>query len=218
MDREAFLADVRAAMAKDTIPAARVTERVSVTPALSPVDLAARFSEALEGVDGQVHLGDPMQALSEIVDLHGAGPFLSWDDEELCDPRAIRFLEEAGCARLDGVVPFDPGRRRSHLVRYAHVHIGLTGAEAAFAETGSIVLRSGAGRSRMASLVPLVHIALIPVDRVFRSSLHWLTETSASIASEANVVFVTGPSRTADIELQLTLGVHGPEHLHVIVV
>ncbi len=218
MDREAFLADVRAAMAKDTIPAARVTERGSVTPDLSPVDLVARFSKALEDVDGHVHLCDPMQALGKIVDVHGAGPFLSWDDDELCDPRASRFLEGAGCTRLDTVVPFDPERRRSHLLAYADVHIGLTGAEAAFAETGSIVLRSGAGRSRMASLVPLVHIALIPADRVFRSPLHWLSETSVGVGSEANVVFVTGPSRTADIELQLTLGVHGPEHLHVIVV
>ncbi|NHZ70870.1 MAG: hypothetical protein GWP18_04445 [Proteobacteria bacterium] len=110
----------------------------------------------------------------------------------------------------------DPDARRAHQTGYMDIHIGLTGAEVAFAETGSIVLRSGAGRPRMASLVPLIHIALLSANRIFRSQIHWLTESRTDIASGANVVYITGPSRTADIEQQLTLGVHGPKALHVI--
>jgi len=216
MERDVFLAGVRAATTHGQVPPARQDDPGPLVPNLPSADLVALFSESVRKVDGHVHVGDPLRILGDIVTRHGHGPFISWDVDELPEPRAVGWLERAGCTRVDGTVSRDPDARRTHQMGYMDVHIGLTGAEAAFAETGSIVLRSGSGRPRMASLVPLIHIALVSTDRLFRSPMHWLTDATADVAIEANVVYITGPSRTADIEQQLNLGVHGPKELHVI--
>ncbi len=80
-----------------------------------------------------------------------------------------------------------------------------------------MVLSHGPGRPRLASLAPEVHIALLPASRVVRSFAHLLSEEPDLITGTANLVVITGPSRTADIEQRLTIGVHGPRHIHVIV-
>ncbi len=59
---------------------------------------------------------------------------------------------------------------------------------------------------------------LLPADRIFRSPMHWLTQPGSNATGAANVIYITGPSRTADIEQQLNLGVHGPRELHVVIV
>jgi L-lactate dehydrogenase complex protein LldG len=182
------------------------------------VDVVALFSEILERVDGYVHTGDPVTAIDEIVARYGVGPFLSWDPDSLPVTGAVTHLENLGCVRVDAEVPGEPDARKAHQAGYTDVHIGLTGADAAFAETGSIVVRSGPGKPRMASLVPLIHIAFLPVEKIFRSPMHWLTRFGTEIEGDANVVYITGPSRTADIEQQLNLGVHGPRELHVVLV
>ncbi len=197
MERDAFLAGVRAATAHGRVPSASPDDPGPLVPDLPPVDVVALFSESLTKIDGHVHLGDPLQILGGIVELYGPGPFLSWDDYHLPEPDAIGHLERSGCNRVDGTVSGDPDIRRAHQMAYMDIRFGLTGADAAFAETGSIVLRSG---PRMASLVPLIHIALVSTDRIFRSPMHWLTDPATDIATEANVVYITGASRTADIE------------------
>jgi L-lactate dehydrogenase complex protein LldG len=111
----------------------------------------------------------------------------------------------------------DPARRR-HLQGYQHVDAGITGADAGLAESGSIVLRTGPGRPRLASLIPVVHVAVLTVRRIARSLAHYAIDHPAAIEGTSNLVVITGPSRTADIEQQLNLGVHGPKHLHVILV
>jgi L-lactate dehydrogenase complex protein LldG len=68
----------------------------------------------------------------------------------------------------------------------------------------------------MASLIPLVHIALLRSADISPSLSHWVAEHPEAARQTSNLVFVTGPSRTADIEQVLNLGVHGPKHLHVV--
>ena len=95
--------------------------------------------------------------------------------------------------------------------------VGITGAQAAIAETGTLVLDSARERHRLASLVPPVHIAIVDASSIF----HTLAEALAFIHHDGDispaVTFITGPSRTADIELTLAIGVHGPQELYVIV-
>ncbi len=218
MERDAFLAEVRAAMVRGDLPVAPEADPGPLLPDLEDVDLLALFSERVAAVDGHVHTGAPLEALTRIVEIHGAGPYLSWDAGQLPVAGAIDHLEALGCRRVDGAVPGDPDGRRAHQGGYVDLHLGLTGAEAAFAESGSLVVRSGPGRPRMASLVPLVHVAFLPADRLYRSQMHWMAAHGEGIADVANVVYVTGPSRTADIEQQLNLGVHGPREVHVVIV
>jgi len=218
MDREAFLSRIRTSLGTGTVPVPEPLTRGSLIPDLAPEDLLERFTASLEAVDGTVHTTRGLVALNEIVALHGPGRLIAWDDASLPIPGAAERLVAAGCGRVDSTVPQDNDGRGAHQSTYFDVRFGLTGAEAAFAESGSIVIRSGPGRPRMASLIPLVHIALLPIDRIFRSQMHWMSEGEVGLSEAANVVYVTGPSRTADIEQQLNLGVHGPRAVHVVIV
>lgn len=99
----------------------------------------------------------------------------------------------------------------------ARADLGITGALAGIALTGSLVVDSRRAGGRLASLLPKVHLALLRVDRivptpgdVLRNMDEWFADGLPS-----NVVLITGPSRSADIELEITEGVHGPQRLLV---
>jgi len=101
--------------------------------------------------------------------------------------------------------------------------VGITGVDFVLAETGSLVLTSLTGGSQLASLAPPVHVALYRRDQVVES----LDEVLAGLPVDRDpaepspgrsVVFITGTSRTADIEQILIRGVHGPRHVHAILV
>ena len=101
--------------------------------------------------------------------------------------------------------------------------IGLTGTDYALAETGSLVIVPRRGLSRLVSLVPPVHIALVRPEEVLES-LHDLFllrrleyyRRGGEMGSYLN--FITGPSRTADIEMTIVQGVHGPKSVHLVLI
>jgi L-lactate dehydrogenase complex protein LldG len=89
--------------------------------------------------------------------------------------------------------------------------LGITEADYLLAETGTLILRSSAEKPRSVSLLPRVHLAIVRPE-LLRPDLHQVfTEAKDSYY----LVFITGPSRTSDIELIVTLGVHGPRNLYV---
>lgn len=94
--------------------------------------------------------------------------------------------------------------------------VGISTAQAAIAETGTLILDSSCERHRLVSLVPPVHIAIVNASAIVETlgeALALLQQKEISAA----ITFITGPSRTADIELTLAIGVHGPQQLYVIV-
>lgn len=97
--------------------------------------------------------------------------------------------------------------------------VGVSTAQAAIAETGTLVLESESERHRLVSLVPPVHIAIVEASSIVLT----LGEALAAVRGAGlmklspTITFITGPSRTADIELTLAIGVHGPQELYVIV-
>lgn len=95
--------------------------------------------------------------------------------------------------------------------------VGISSAQAAIAETGTLVLDSACERHRLVSLVPPVHIAIINASTIVETLSDALTLIQKDKEISPAVTFITGPSRTADIELTLTIGVHGPQELYVIV-
>lgn len=98
--------------------------------------------------------------------------------------------------------------------------VGVTTAQHGIVETGTLVLESAEEKHRLLSLVPPVHVALLPVNRLCESLAEALERVRAvgpsGILASRTITFITGPSRTSDIELTLTIGVHGPQALHVI--
>jgi L-lactate dehydrogenase complex protein LldG len=105
----------------------------------------------------------------------------------------------------------------------AVIPVGLTGAEAGLADTGTIVVRNGPGHTPLASLLPPAHVAILQAGRIFPDMRAYFSYVgrqpgaSEQIHDTSNLVFITGPSRTADIEQTLTLGVHGPRELIIVV-
>ena len=92
--------------------------------------------------------------------------------------------------------------------------VGVTTAQWGIAETGTLVLESARERSRLLSLVPPIHVALLST-RCICESLGNALDRVRQAASHA-ITFITGPSRTSDIELTLVVGVHGPQTVHVL--
>jgi len=95
--------------------------------------------------------------------------------------------------------------------------VGITRAQAAIAETGTLVLDSSCERNRLVSVVPPVHIAIVAASRIYPTLADVLAMLQSGKEVSPAITFITGPSRTADIELTLTIGVHGPQELYVVV-
>jgi L-lactate dehydrogenase complex protein LldG len=95
--------------------------------------------------------------------------------------------------------------------------VGVTGCDAAVAETASLVMFSAPGRSRAVSLLPPFHVAIVERARLLPSMAEVFEIYRDRLNDSAACTFITGPSRTADIELTLTLGIHGPGRVAVIV-
>lgn len=95
--------------------------------------------------------------------------------------------------------------------------LGITSAQWAIAETGTLVLESDKEFHRLTSLVPPVHVAIFEAEIIRQTLGEVLQELSGKELSRT-ITFITGPSRTSDIELTLAIGVHGPAELFVIVI
>jgi L-lactate dehydrogenase complex protein LldG len=97
--------------------------------------------------------------------------------------------------------------------------VGLTVAFAAIAETGTLMLRSGPATPTMLAFLPETSIVVVPAARVLRAyedGLRLLQDEEGGLPRSVN--FITGPSRSGDIEQTLQLGAHGPRRLHIVVV
>lgn len=159
-------------------------------------EIVAQFMEkAALAAAGAVQVSDA-EALS------GAVPLLVNDGKTVYSPE-LTALEQAAVRD----VTF---RVEKYLKADATVEEVLAG----IAETGSIVCASVEGRAVQASLLPSHHIAILPAGKIYPT----LEEFFESLgAPPTNIAIITGPSRTADIELTLAIGVHGPERLDIIV-
>ena len=121
------------------------------------------------------------------------------------------FLKQLGIAEIVQSLGVEliPPNADKHVM--AKCDLGITEADFILPETGTIVLRSSSEKPRAVSLLPRVHLAII-TPAALRADMH---HVFAEAKDSNYLVFITGPSRTADIELTVTLGVHGPKNLYV---
>ena len=166
--------------------------------------LLDRFTRELQLLGGEVQLVTRPKLAEKILDLLAARQvtsLIAWERQYL-PPDLVAALEQAGIQ-----VSSDPD---------PSAMVGLTGSSGAIAETGSLILAGGQGRPQAPSLLPPVHIALLERERIFPSLAEFMRQPD--IREFPSLVLVSGPSRTADIEMTLTIGVHGPGELHVFVI
>jgi L-lactate dehydrogenase complex protein LldG len=214
--RQLLGASVRRAL----LPGAELTHPGRFTPPADPsFDLVDRFRAELTRLGGVVHEANDRETVAALVLrlLGGASQpkILAWDDEFLPVPGIAAALESAGVTVLRQSA--ETADSREHRAAIASAALGLTGADAGLAETGSIVVASSPGRGRLASLVTPIHVALLQRSLIVESLPVLIGQQPDLVTRGANFVCITGPSRTADIEHVLATGVHGPKEIHVVI-
>jgi L-lactate dehydrogenase complex protein LldG len=187
-------------------------------------DLPAQFAAQLARLEGHTHRcpsdEDAIEIIRDILTQHAATSIIAWDLDQIGLPGLDALLSQLGVKVSDGRVAGMGGERASRLQALDPAPVCISGADAGIAESGTLLLRSGAGRGRLASLLAPVHIAVLRASRLTRGLGEALAAVEARypdvFADSSNLTLITGPSRTADIELTLTLGVHGPREIHVV--
>ncbi len=221
-ERDRILQNIRASLRTGLLPSAAATVPPRPLPGDPIGDPVETFRRNLEAVRGRVHGPfSPAESADRVAALlieAGAGEVLAWPLEDVGLPGLEERLRSANLTLVDGSLPDDTQARAAALQRLAQVPVGLTGAQAGLSDTGSLVLIHGAGRQRFASLLPPVHVAVLCVDRLYPGLPTYLAAAPEPLTDTSNVVIVTGPSRTADIELTPVFGVHGPKRLDVVLV
>jgi L-lactate utilization protein LutC len=192
--------------------------REGAPPEIPPIeDPPARFVEELNALGGHGRRVENMEeARDYVVSLareRGAKMLIRWDVEELEELGADYPLREEG---VEVVLWRDLEDFREVA---AEADIGLSTAEWAIADTGSLVLTSGPGKGRTVTLLPPTYVAVVPADRVLRTVPEAIEKYAEGVGGPpANVVFHTGPSRSGDIEMEIFVGMHGPGDVHVLLV
>ncbi len=130
-----------------------------------------------------------------------------------------RLLAEA-CVRAGtpALVPYDRPVEEIKATLFDDVDAGFTAVRSAIADTGTLVLWPSPEEPRLLSLVPPIHVALLSAATIRDTLLSVMRDEGWAKGLPPNVVLVSGPSKTADIEQTLAYGVHGPKRLVVVVV
>jgi len=197
--RDAFLARIRQALHRQEGDPVEAPPAVLEPPGKWDLEaLVSAFRRECEAVGAVVH---------EVAEVAEAGALLG---SLLSDLNARTFLasEEDIVAEVMTGLPLVPAEVP------AEAEVGITGVLCALADTGTLVLSSEVGRQ--ASLLPPAHVALVRREQLLPGMAEALARFAPSLPSAW--VQVTGPSRTADIELTLTMGVHGPGVLQVLLI
>lgn len=192
-DREAILSRIRGALAplRERAPLPAYDSEIAVMrPLITGRDLVALFAERIKRVNGRA-LTDSAALVAHLR----AGQWL----QGYCDPALWPMLAPAFGPDFKVEPTFD----RKRVDEYA---FGITRAAGAIAESGSIILHDATTSSRLGSLAPWVHIAVIERATIFAD----VTQAVAALGTDNNVIWCTGPSKTADVEGILIEGVHGP--------
>jgi L-lactate dehydrogenase complex protein LldG len=187
-----------------------------------------RFVHEFERVGGVFHRAGEVAEVPEVIatlaEGQGMRRLVTWHPAALgvdvAAPLAARGLETVSAPAVE----VDAAERTRRLGLAAAADLGVTGADLAIAETGTLVVVSGAGRPRSTSLLPPCHVAVFDREVLIESlaqaglALEAWHDGAPPDGRGASINFITGPSRTADIELTLTRGVHGPREVHAVFV
>ncbi|MBK8903904.1 MAG: lactate utilization protein [Anaerolineaceae bacterium] len=208
--REAILGKLRERSEAPFPAAAPPQEHRHVVPLAdtSAEGLYGRFVQEATKAVCIIHEAESSEAaIAAVLQIVGEDTAVSsWSPEHIPLPGLAEALDKAHIARVG---------------QDASVRVGLTGVDAALAATGSLVILSGNGRFRASSLLPPVHIAVLTASQIVPDLESWCAAQAWTAGLEqtrqhSNIAIITGPSRTADIAMQLVLGMHGPGELHLV--
>lgn len=210
MSREHVLHKVRTALGRSA--GQPVEEPPAVRLEIAEAGIEARiasFRARIEALAGKTHRAEsPEDARNYVAGvLNGRSAVAS----------NAPILRRCGITALDGVESGITDRVRLRAL-CSTAACGITGADYALADTGTVVMLASAQEARMISLLPPMHIAIVERERLLTGLDELLSVLPLPAEQTSSMVLITGPSRTADIEQILVRGVHGPGEIHVVVV
>jgi len=189
--------------------------------------LVEKFQKEFELVSGEFHFCESGTAVLSLLTqiIRSSAKHVAVSQHEICKRLAVAQSLEAQLPEVGLLVEdiesensFDRTRLRNSL---AQVQLSITGAEYLIAESGTIVSVAGAQASRQISLLPSIHVILATPQQIFPNMAELFLEIQRTHGTKlpgSALTFITGPSRTADIEKVLIKGVHGPMRLVLIMV
>ncbi len=229
-EREQMLQSIRSSLSRT-----RATLMALAGDAVAPLapgpgsaaEMIERFASEWTRLSGTCsRCPDEAAATAALVDLLRARSvtrLLGWRPEQIGLAGLEDALRAAGIELHDAVARGRPDERVAAVRAFEAYPASVSGVDVAVATTGTLMLRSGHGRGRLASLLAPLHIAVVRASDVV-----WTLEAAYEhqrrrhgdelFAEASNLIFISGPSRTGDIEMVLTVGVHGPGEVHCIIV
>ena len=184
------------------------TEEIALNPYLE--------GEGIEVVE--TDLGEWIIQLGHDTPSHLIAPAIHWTREEV----AKLFTAETGEHQEPDIEKLVKVARRRLREKFIQSDMGITGANIGIAESGTLVIVTNEGNAGMVTTLPPIHVAILGVEKIVSTIddataiLKLLPRSATGQRLSTYTEFITGPSRTADIELSMTVGVHGPEEVHII--
>jgi len=180
--------------------------------------LIEQFISEINRVNGKARKINNRNEVNDYVfslfNEYKANTFKIWDTAFLNSLKLKDFLEDKGFMNVQS----------EHKERLADVDIGITEVDYAIADTGTLVLLTDTDKPRLDSLIVPIHVAVLESRKITKNIFELidildneLVNNNGSKSLPSCITFITGPSRTADIEFILTLGVHGPKELQVLI-
>lgn len=196
---------------------------VTVQQDESPEALLERFKAELTNLKAEVYVADGDDAARDqvmaLLEEDEAKRIIAWDFKYV----PVAGLEAAiRAAQIEIVQPEVRDEFRAETLATAEsAQVGITGADAAAATTGTMVFTTTPGKGRIPTILPPIHIAILSLDQVLPRLESWVARLRANdlsdIRNNANFCFISGPSRTGDIEMEMVFGAHGPRRMQVII-
>lgn len=186
-------------------------------PQFSRDERVNRLTELMTSVRSEVirvKRDDWSDALNEVVKAKKIESLLYGPEMSLADE--LMVARQKGAIGDVFLKPYD-SKVESFKQALFDMDAGITTTRGAIADRGALILWPTPQEPRLISLVPPIHIALLDADKIYSSMEEAISDQRWSNGMPTNVVLVSGPSKTADIEFILVFGVHGPKELVVII-
>ena len=225
-NREVFLTTVRRSLSRPGVAVPQpngvpsVKRQEAAPQQISDREqLVQRFEEEVKRVHGVVSRVSGPEELSALlgalIEEKRIGKIVQWDTPLFS--RLGPALREAGAEVVSINLNENEASRSEQRNALIEADMGLTEVDYGVADIGSLVLRASGQQSRLASVLPPIHVAIVTPEKIVPSLSRLLPLLKSSGALPSAVSLVTGPSRTADIETIRTIGIHGPIELHVVI-
>ena len=186
-------------------------------------ELVFRFIGEAEAAGARVYrVRSPEEACARVADIAAGAREVAVSGATVLTEMGLRETLSARGLSTFGVADSGAGGREELLARLAGCGVGVTAVDYAIAETGTIVLTSDEEGGLLASLLPAAHVAVLDTRQIFSSLASVIEKLGIERMGRSgrpcrSATFITGPSRTSDVELVLSIGVHGPKELHLVI-